>query len=185
MNDTQSLIGKLISGHQERDAIHIAVAPMIAGEYLRPGDHVSVEGGRAHQVGKQVGIVDPFLQMPVSEGAAFWLFLYPNTITSLRHNWAHPAFATVAAKVDDNKEVSRAWMTKWAVEHMGYDYYGDSNDDRLSPERALDKAIEAGTDMSVGPYEDARDHIDNEWWSHWEAITGKRGKRDDYFSCSC
>lgn len=31
----------------------------------------------------------------------------------------------------------------------------------------------------------AADIIDSEWWSHWESITGKKGERDAYFSCSC
>lgn len=37
----------------------------------------------------------------------------------------------------------------------------------------------------IGPYEDARDYIDDTWWTHWETITGARGERGSYFSCSC
>lgn len=34
-----------------------------------------------------VGIVDPFLRESVQPSQRFWLFLYPNTVTSLRHEW--------------------------------------------------------------------------------------------------
>jgi hypothetical protein len=87
-------LGQLIEGEQFRDAIHIAVAPVTAAEGLRPGQHVGVRNdGRASTKGVAlIGIVDPFLRTDVEEGQRCWLFLYPYTITSLRHDWTHPAF---------------------------------------------------------------------------------------------
>src|SRR5438105_2038127 len=99
-------LGQLIeNGDRRRDAIHIAVAPVTAAERLAPGQHVGlVREGNLELVGPcddNIGIVDPFLTEPVESGSRFWLFLYPGTITGLRHVWTHPAFAAVAAAVKE------------------------------------------------------------------------------------
>lgn len=97
-------LGQLIGdGDRRRDAIHIAVAPVTAAERLTPGQHVGlVEEGNPELVGPcddNIGIVDPFLVEGVEPGQRFWLFLYPGSITGLRHVWTHPAFAAAAALV--------------------------------------------------------------------------------------
>jgi hypothetical protein len=97
-------LGRLIEdGDRRRDAIHIAVAPVTAAERLAPGQHVGlVREGSTELVGpcdRPIGIVDPFLAEDVEPGSRFWLFLYPGTITALRHVWTHPAFAAAAAAV--------------------------------------------------------------------------------------
>ena len=88
-------LGQIIEGEQHRDAIHIAVAPVEAAEQFVPGQRVGLlADGRAS--GKpfvdKIGIVDPFLRTDVEAGQRFWLWLTPYTITSLRHEWTHPAF---------------------------------------------------------------------------------------------
>ncbi len=93
-------VGKLISDdEQRRDCIHVAICPVIAGEEIYPGDHVGfLNGSRDVVIGENhidvvlIGIVDPYLKRPVNRGDRFWLFLYPGTVTSIRHLWTHPAF---------------------------------------------------------------------------------------------
>lgn len=176
---------------QSKDAIHMAIAPVVASHRLYPGQPIALgnEGFAYGPPAAPIGIVDPFLVKPVQEGQKFWMFLNPGSITSLRHDWTHPAFAVeelksepVSAGLKDKAE-STKWMTEWAVRHMGYDYYGD--DGSAEPEVAFDRAIEAGHNTNIGPYESARDYIDDEWWNHWEIITGQKGSRGEYFSCSC
>jgi hypothetical protein len=95
-------LGRLIeNGERRRDAVHIAIAPATAALRLAPGQHVGlVEAGNSELVGpcdENIGIVDPFLAQEVEPGQKFWLFLYPGTITGLRHVWSHPAFQAAAA----------------------------------------------------------------------------------------
>jgi hypothetical protein len=112
-------IGHLTDGKHGRDAIHIAVVPMVASEDLKPGQHVGlIFPTVAGPSDDPVGIVDPFLmQKPIKKGEMFWLFLYPNTITSLRHVWIHPAFETLAAMdgmAGEGKALSERWLRDYA-----------------------------------------------------------------------
>jgi hypothetical protein len=97
-------LGQLINnGDRRRDAIHIAVAPVTAAARLAPGQHVGlIEPDNLEMVGpcsSNIGVVDPFLTNEVEPGQRFWLFLYPGTITGLRHVWSHPTFSAAAAAV--------------------------------------------------------------------------------------
>jgi hypothetical protein len=105
MNEGPQL-GRLIEdGERRRDAIHIAIAPVTAADRLTPAQHVGlVHAGNVELVGPcdhNIGIVDPFLAEDVEPGQRFWLFLYPGTITGLRHVWTHPAFTAAAAAIKE------------------------------------------------------------------------------------
>lgn len=88
-------LGKLITDTAQRDAVHVAVIPVMADEDLQPGAKVSVVGYstlRARLTPPAVGVVDPFLAEPVKRGQFFWLFLLPGSTSPPRHHWTHPAF---------------------------------------------------------------------------------------------
>src|SRR5688572_9996159 len=81
----------------KRDAIHVAIIPIVAGELIAMGEHVGIgKDGKAYSGDnteiETIGIVDPFLLKYVKKGETFWLLLYQNTITGMRHHWKHPAF---------------------------------------------------------------------------------------------
>jgi len=180
-DQTKLGLGKIITTEQQRDAIHIAIAPITVAHDMAPGTHVGLDsnGHATNRVEESIGVIDPFLESHALKGERCWLFLYPGTIKSLRHEWTHPAF-TQEAPFNPSKAVSEEWMRKWAMAHMSGYYGGPKNE-----YDALAAAIRAGREHHVGPYEDARDYINDEWWNHWEIITGEKGDRDEYFSCGC
>jgi hypothetical protein len=79
----------------ERDAIHVAVVPMVAGQTLQPGQRVELFTRKTALAtrGVGVGIVDPFRDCAVMCGETFWLLLHPNTVTGMRHHWSHSSFS--------------------------------------------------------------------------------------------
>lgn len=49
--DPIKTIGKPLTGHEERDAIHIAIMPVVTAEdYMRPGESVSFVYGTTNMV---------------------------------------------------------------------------------------------------------------------------------------
>ena len=69
----------------ERDAIHMAVIPAVAGCRLMPGQPVVIKDDVAFaSLGiSPVGVVNPFRSSIVEVGDRFWLCLKPGTVTGL------------------------------------------------------------------------------------------------------
>lgn len=183
---TQELIGTIHDHEEARDAIHIAVAQVGAGENMVAGDHIGFKNDKstAYKAGvSYIGIVDPYLVNPVQKGKLFYMFLYPNTITSLNHSWTHPAFA------DDN---NKAEAEKWLDNLLNRDYreYGDY--------KQYDETIErykSGDSMACWSGDSITDFLRESsenrkaFWDNLEIVTGrpatKEQRESDSFSCSC
>jgi len=187
MSDTVAKLGKLIEGDEQRDAIHIAVAPVMAAEKLFPGERIGlVSEGVAGTSGEMIGIVDPFLRQPVMKGEKFWMFLNPGSITSLLHVWTHPAFAAVEGKT---KRTSEEWLRNFAKTHDCPEY--EVLIAAASGEKLPDLEYYGTAYTTDGEYlhfngRDAHGDIPDEFWVHLENLTGKKiSERPKYFSCSC
>lgn len=177
-------IGQLIETDlklQSRDAIHIAIAPVTAGEPLKPGEHIAVKDGYAVKQGELIGIVDPFLRKAVRIGQKFFICLYPNTITSLKHHWEHPAFPAEKQEQPNNPD-SREWITRFA-ERLGYDY-----EDMI---HAAKNYLRDGSYLRGGSNLEG-EYVPDEFWDHFEKATGikiENNSSDDlrgnFFSCAC
>jgi hypothetical protein len=176
-------LGTLAPASAQRDAIHIAIAPVTSDERLYPGQHVvlvkpgvvrSVRGAEADEA--CIGIVDPFLRQPAQAGDAFWLCLYPQTITSLRHDWTHPAFVQTP---NDVREASRKWLDAFA--HRLFSYEPEEGT-RFSNLIACAEQGVFGTDIKYGDDVQPND----EFWTHYETFIGKCvANRPTSFRCAC
>jgi hypothetical protein len=91
----ESKFGTIPAEIGERDAFHVAVISMYAGERLLPGTRVKKDAAnRAVQTlgDDAIGVVDPFRTRAVDTNTLFYLCLLPNTTKSLRHVWEHDDF---------------------------------------------------------------------------------------------
>lgn len=102
-NDALDTLGMIHFKQEKRDAIHLAVDPVVAGTDLQVGQKIGIEDGIAWPVGETVnlqhipyhGIVDPFLPRGPKAGESFWFVMKPRAVQSLRHVWQHPDFPEV------------------------------------------------------------------------------------------
>src|ERR1700678_3669876 len=113
-----------------RDAVHVAVIAVTAGQPILPGSHIGFRSpgdagedreGFAVHCYKPIGIADPFIEQLIPAGARFWLYLYPRTITGLSHRWSHPAFDDAGAEyyTPAQRLASERWIRNW-IEESGW-----------------------------------------------------------------
>lgn len=185
----EPVIGHVIDGEAHRDAIHVAICPVVANEKLAPGQDIGfVEGSRerveavigpalAH---RRLGIVDPFLRSLVFAEQRFYMFLMPRTITSLRHEWTHPAFEVANPTVTASE--SETWLRAFA------DKAGLSYDRVVEIGRNCANTDDFVTEYDTSRARDAFYAIDSpDFWSHIERVTGITVNNKDHipFTCSC
>jgi hypothetical protein len=176
-------LGRIITTPQQRDAIHIAVVPVVATCYVYPGAKLRFLEGSTEKVTTVrqggIGIADPFLERAVEEGQQFWMYLHPGSITSLRHDWTHPAFEPPPPPSGDPVGDSRHWIEQFAAEI-------DQTYNRLMA------AADQWLDDKEYTYDNSETYKDYwnkfpEFWRHYEIVTGRKveDKDDHFFTCSC
>lgn len=193
MKDAVATMGAILPDDVSgRDAVHVAVISAKASIDHEPGEHVGMIDGSdlsvfASATTATIGIVDPFLMQTVRQGQRFWLYLYPRTITSLRHHWTHPAFkdgeAGAQHAAPSQKAASEAWLKDFT-----------SKADCPGYHRVMGAIEEMTSGYSMDPDQetlhfdgvDAHGAIPDEFWTHAEAVLGHPiKKRPKYFSCAC
>ena len=184
--------GELCDDDARRDAVHVAVAPVTAAQILAPGEHIGWADETRRTVARVAdpfGIIDPYLRVSVMPGQRCWVFLYPQTVTGMRHAWSHPAFSDVEPDVSaETVSDSEAWLRAFccnsncpsyenvmrAISSDGYDADGD-----YSYARVNDDYLHFGG-------LDAHGEIPDEFWFHAERVLGRTlARKPKRFSCSC
>lgn len=204
--DALATLGSIIDKNAKRDAIHLAVEPVVAGETLSAGQDVGRKAdgtfGSTGIKGKFLGIVDPFLRGRVHIGDRFWLIMYPRQISSLRHVWAHPDFPDeVEVKavpmpnakeiVEKHKKNIKMETSAWkAAKERLQEFASELNESYASLMEHATEYVESGTYWSAGDkFESIEMPI--HFWDDFELVTGMTvpDKSDEwygyFFSCSC
>lgn len=185
--DTQQTFGKIHTGIYERDAVHVAVVPVLANEELKPGQHIGFDEGGYRVTAtppepyKLIGIVDPFLPSNVKKGDRFWMVLYPNTITGLKHVWSHPAISQDGQGVGSESE---KWLRDFAA-LVDADYH----EMMYVASTHCDTKDRWGGDYLCEGGKWEGQSTPAEFWDHYERVTGKKLPEDrtgtGIFTCSC
>ncbi len=183
--DALETLGTIIDDKQKRDAIHLAVLPVMAGARLKPGQEIALTDGLAMPQAGGILIVDPFLREPAMPGERFWAVLKPRLVTSLRHVWTHPDFPSeeVATPAVGEFDLEKA-KARAVIESIAEQCNVDSADELIwGAERYLkhdDYMCEGGRWEGVS--------LPDEFWPAFEVLTGRKvpdGERNSFFSCSC
>lgn len=186
--DALETLGTIIDENQKRDAIHLAVLPVVAGARLKPGQSINTCDGRATAatIGDGLGIVDPFLSKPVMPGQFFWMVIKPRLITSLRHVWTHPTLPdepvagtnSSTGPVISEKDIAFAEIQNIA-EQVDCDVY-QLIEGAASYLEYGDYLCEGGRWEGIS--------LPDSFWPAYEKYTGTKVDEDkqySFFSCSC
>lgn len=200
LTDALETLGTILDKriNHERDAIHLAVLPVYAGDYLKRGQRCIIKGDMAFPANKTgtddwdeeddaTGIIDPFLSHEsVEHGNRVWFIVLPRTITSLRHVWDHPLFPDPdlpavdhGQQEDVTLEWSKEWMKTYAATkiNVSYEQLMQGAKDFLSKGRLMNEG---------GRFEGV--YVDDDFWRHYGILTGQivpLENRESFFSCSC
>lgn len=177
--ENKAILGELLKGGEERDAIHIAIMPVTAGDYIAPGQRIYVNSdGWARLSGNGNAIADPFLPGQIYPGQNFYALLFPYTIESLRHEWVHPDFPK--SQDPQNHTPSENWLRVFADEHyIDFDEMMEAADD-------LARGHSSSMDICFGMEVDYHERI--EFWDRYGQLRGQiitDSVKEEYFRCAC
>lgn len=187
MNESQPTLGQLVEFDRPRDAVHVAIIPLVAAEELHPGWMVGADKeGYAFKVDQRhesIGVVDPFLYGVVPKGKRCWVLLTPDTVTGMRHQWTTADFPEEGPpSTREMRAAATAWLMKFADDkNIRYD---DMVAGAVSGEGAT-----FGVDCHGSLAQEFGEGLAQQFWEHLEVVTGRRfpaaHRSGTHFSCTC
>lgn len=164
--ETQAKIGKLLDKGEKRDAIHIAVLPVVCDMDMKPGSRVAVElvGDEYHAyVDKTsgIGVLDPFLSDQVTRGSRCYVFIDPLTVVGMRHDWSHPALEVLPRVAKAKAEMRITEIAE--ANGMTFDLLME----------AAREWVEHGEVYTLDDSQGGLG-IPSDFWDHYEVLTGMR-----------
>lgn len=190
--DTLKKLGTILDDTAERDAVHICVVPLIAGEDLWSNTEIGLAYGTKNVAlrrekcygNEPIGFVDPLLRhKEVKKGQKFYGWLYPGAVTGMRHHFHHPVLdGPTPVPANESEAWLRSFADKWnfdydemivAAQESGLEEGG------YITARGID--IHSRTELAPGD--------EKLFWSHIEKLTGKEFDEDHrekfIWSCTC
>lgn len=184
--DALETLGMIHTREEKRDAIHLAVAPVVASDTLLPNERIHIADGVAYPASfdrPAQGIVDPFLEKAVKQGERFWFVMNPRTVTSLRHVWSHPDFPD-EGDIGSGPSASERWIREYAEKiDLAYSTLMEGADAWVASKARGEWGeylVQGGTLESV--------YTSDEFWPHYEVVRGVKvieDHKENFFSCSC
>ena len=182
---------KIKKGKGQKDAIHIAVVPLIAGERLYKGhkiklkfntDNVALDASYDEE--NAFGIVDPFLdEYSVEAGQEFYGLVFPGTVTGMRHEWQHPKFGIAKRELDEHEAWIRDFCDRWKFDYDELISTALSKSDNSEYDRYI---VAQGRDL-LSREELGEDH--NLFWEHLEGMMSQKfdekHREGMGWSCTC
>ena len=205
--DALETLGTIHKYKERRDAIHLGVEPVVAGESgLGAGDYLKWENSNRERVvfadpdtDSVIGIVDPFIREPINEGDSFWLIVLPREITSLVHVWEHPSFPSFAESVAE--EITFDDLGEEEKKHKVALLIGDPKAGALEALRGYAEKLEVSVDELISHatrYQEDNEHfwvggdsfydvvLDEPFWDAYKTYTGNTvSSTGNFIYCSC
>lgn len=163
-----------------RDAVHIPIVSVEAGESLQPGQAIYFKERKAYAApanGRMVSAaVDPYLREPVNQGERFFAVLHPYSVYGLHHEWEHGEFPRpIYHRASESERWLRTFAEQW----------------RIPYEEMIQGAV-TGDGVTFGvDFHPPADELDPEFWSHLSKLTGREFDKDhrrltnSESGCSC
>ncbi len=186
--DALETLGTIIDDNQKRDAIHLAVLPVMAGARLKPGQTINVVNGVAKAAPQKeaLAIVDPFLVKAIMPGQFFWMVIKPRLITSLRHVWTHPDL--VDEPVSGSNKATEPVISEKDIAFAEIQNIAEQVDcDVYQLIEGAQSYIEYGDYLCEGGRWEGMS-LPDAFWPAYERYTGTKVEEDkqySFFSCSC